>query len=166
MNRFVVLCAVASAAVLALSGCSAGSSPSPTAVPGAAPSTQVVAHSACEDTPLSLHVSSTTVTAGAEVEVSTTPEHCLVTEEWEGEIIVRLESKDPAERDAAVARNENPDTATGVRIEAGTPQPVVVEIPSGLAGDAYLMLKPDQDCEGLADCYYPYVEISIAAPVR
>jgi len=107
--------------------------------------------SACEHTSLMLHITPFTSTAGETVAVTTTPEHCLVTDVWEGEVIVRLDSG---------------DTPTGSRIERGSAQPVIVTIPSGLAGDGYIMLDPDQDCEPTADCHYPFAEIRIEAPTR
>ena len=118
------------------------------------PSAELPTGSQCEQTPLMLQVTPFTSTAGETVTVSTTPAHCLVTDEWEGEVMVRLGSG---------------DTLTGTRIEVGSTQPVVVTIPSGLTGDGYIMLVPDTNCEDArwtADCHYPFAEIRIEAPIR
>jgi hypothetical protein len=107
---------------------------------------------ACEQTPLMLQIAPSTPRAGETVTVTTTPEHCAVTDVWEGEVIVRLESG---------------DIPTGSRVEKGSTQPVVVTIPSGITGTGYIMLVPDRDCEDVfstADCHYPFAEVTIEAP--
>ncbi|MET0989285.1 MAG: hypothetical protein ABWY54_01430 [Glaciihabitans sp.] len=158
MNRFVWWPAAASVMVLALCGCAADTTPPTTST---APVTSSVAEAAtrteCENTALTLTVIPAKPTAGQQVEVSTAPEQCLVTGVWTGEIIVRIEGADAG---------TNSDTRTGTRIEAGTSQPVTVEIPSGIEGTGYIMLQPDEDCDDFGDCYYPYAEITINAPVR
>jgi hypothetical protein len=108
----------------------------------------------CEQTPLILRVTPSTSTAGETVTVTTTPEHCPITDSTEGEVIVRLGSG---------------DTPTGARIEKGSGQSVVVTVPSELTGDGYIMLVPDRDCEDVhatADCHYPFAEMTIEAPTR
>lgn len=108
----------------------------------------------CEQTPLMLRVTAPTATAGEAVTVTTTPEHCPITNALAGEVIVRLGSG---------------DTPTGARIEKGPGQSVVVTVPSELTGDGYIMLVPDRDCEDVlatADCHYPFAEITIEAPTR
>lgn len=106
----------------------------------------------CEQTPLMLRVTPPAATAGESVTVTTTPEHCPITNALAGEVIVRLGSG---------------DTPTGTRIEKGSGQSVVVTVPSDLTGDGYLMLVPDRDCEdATADCHYPFAEITIEAPTR
>jgi hypothetical protein len=108
----------------------------------------------CEQTPLMLRATPPTTTAGETVTVTTTPEHCPITDGLAGEIIVRLGSG---------------DTPTGARIEKGSSQPVVVTVPSELRGDGYIMLVPAQDCEDVlttADCHYPFAEMTIEAPIR
>jgi hypothetical protein len=153
----------AGAVVLVLVGCTAGpASVSPADPQIAEPSTTHTAEASgrteCDSgTTLNLRVSANNPTAGETVEVSTTPGHCLVTKEWEGDVIVRIETADP---------NTNPDTPTGVRLEAGTVQPVTVEIPAGLEGVGYIMLEPDVNCEAqfgdaVGDCYFPYADITI-----
>jgi len=116
-----------------------------------APIEALAAGADCEQTPLMLRATPTTATAGEIVTVTTTPEHCPVTDASAGEVIVRLGTG---------------DIPTGARIEEGSGQPVVVTIPSGLTGDGYLMLVPDRDCEDVlttADCHYPFAEITIEA---
>ncbi|TFC87771.1 hypothetical protein [Cryobacterium sp. TMT4-31] len=108
----------------------------------------------CEQTPLMLRVTPPTSIAGETVTVTTTPEHCPITDATEGEVIVRLGSG---------------DTPTGARIEKGSGQSVVVTVPSELTGDGYIMLDPDRDCEDVpatADCHYPFAEMTIEAPTR
>jgi len=100
-----------------------------------------------------LRVTPSPATAGDTVTVTTTPEHCPITDALAGDVIVRLGTG---------------DTPTGARIERGATQPVAVTVPAGLAGDGYLMLVPDQDCADVlttADCHYPFAEITIVAPV-
>ncbi|PXA72795.1 hypothetical protein [Cryobacterium arcticum] len=111
----------------------------------------LAAGSDCEQTPLMLRATPSAPTAGETVTVTTTPEHCPVTDALAGEVIVRLGTG---------------DTPTGARIEKGSGQAVVVTIPSGLTGDGYLMLVPDRDCEDVlttADCHYPFAEVTIEA---
>jgi hypothetical protein len=153
---------------LGVSGCAASSaqaaqSSRPTSAQSAGPSATSTAEAparvACEGALIELQVSSNDLTSGETVEVSTTPEHCLVTKEWAGDIIVRLENGNP---------DVSPDTSTGVRIEAGTSQPVTVKIPAGLEGVGYIMLEQDLNCEDLfhqvhADCYFPYADVTIEA---
>jgi hypothetical protein len=108
----------------------------------------------CEQTPLMLRATPPSSTAGETVTVTTTPEHCPITDAMAGEVIVRLGSG---------------DTPTGARIEKGTNQSVVVTVPSELTGDGYIMLVPDRDCEDLlitADCHYPFAQITIEPPTR
>ena len=116
-----------------------------------APIEALAAGADCEQTPLMLRATPTTATAGEIVTVTTTPEHCPVTDALAGEVIVRLGTG---------------DIPTGARIEEGSGQPVVVTIPSGLTGEGYLMLVPDRDCEDVlttADCHYPFAQITIEA---
>ena len=125
--------------------------PRPVMAP-AAPIEALAAGADCAQTPLMLRVTPTTATAGETVTVTTTPEPCPITDALQGEVVVRLGSG---------------DTATGARIAEGSTQPVEVTVPSGLIGDGYLMLVPDQDCADVqttADCHYPYAAITIEAP--
>jgi len=115
---------------------------------------ELAAGSDCEQISLMLRVTPSIPTAGETVTVATTPEHCPITDAWEGEVMVRM---------------GDGDTLTGARIDKDSAQPVVVTIPSGLEGDGYIMLVPDQDCGDVlttADCHYPFAEITIAAPTR
>jgi hypothetical protein len=132
---------------LAVSGCTAGTDPSvmpATSSPATVESSQSPSRTVCETTAPTLTVTSSNPTAGETVQVATAPEECLVSEEWEGEIIVRRENTPP---------DTSPDTLTGSRLDAGTKQPVTVRIPAGLEGPATIMLVPDLDCEGLGDCH-------------
>jgi hypothetical protein len=145
-------------AALAVSGCTPA--PVPSAVPASsspatAQNSESPRRTACETTALTLTVTPTNPSAGETVHVATAPEHCLVSAEWEGRVIVRQEN-------APV--DTNPDTPTGTRIETGTSQPVAVKIPGGLEGDVFIMLEPDRSCEDLGDCYFPFAEITIEAP--
>ena len=113
----------------------------------------LAAGSDCDQISLMLRVTPSPATAGDTVTVTTTPEHCPITDALAGDVIVRLGTG---------------DTPTGARIERGATQPVAVTVPAGLAGDGYLMLVPDQDCADVlttADCHYPFAEITIVAPV-
>ena len=112
----------------------------------------LAAGSDCGQISLMLRVTPSPATAGDAVTVTTTPEHCPITDAWAGEVIVRLGTG---------------DTPTGARIEKGSAQPVVVTVPSGLTGNGYIMLVPDRDCADVlttADCHYPFAEIRIDAP--
>ena len=103
----------------------------------------------CEFIPLMLRATASTVTAGETVSVTTTPAHCPITDALAGEVVLRFGSG---------------DTPTGIRMEAGSTEPVVVTVPPGLTGDGYIMLVPDQDCEdtiGTADCFYPFATVTI-----
>jgi hypothetical protein len=103
----------------------------------------------CEFIPLMLRATASTVTAGDTVSVTTTPAHCPITDALAGEVVLRFGSG---------------DTPTGIRMEAGSTEPVVVTVPPGLTGDGYIMLVPDQDCEdtiGTADCFYPFATVTI-----
>ena len=113
----------------------------------------LAAGSDCDQISLMLRVTPSPATAGDTVTVTTTPEHCPITDALAGDVIVRLGTG---------------DTPTGARIERGATQPVAVTVPAGLAGDGYLMLVPDQDCADVlttADCHYPFAEITIVAPL-
>ena len=126
--------------------------PRPLTVRGPLPEA-IAAGSDCDQISLMLRVTPSPATAGDTVTVTTTPEHCPITDALAGDVIVRLGTG---------------DTPTGARIERGATQPVAVTVPAGLAGDGYLMLVPDQDCADVlttADCHYPFAEITIVAPV-
>ena len=126
--------------------------PRPLTVRGPLPEA-IAAGSDCDQISLMLRVTPSPATAGDTVTVTTTPEHCPITDALAGDVIVRLGTG---------------DTPTGARIERGATQPVAVTVPAGLAGDGYLMLVPDQDCADVlttADCHYPFAEITIVAPL-
>lgn len=149
MKRSALWLAAAGLIVLGLPGCTA--SPTIPTPPAASTGEAPPSDSACEHTLLTLQATPSSAEAGETVTVKTTPERCPVTHVWEGELIVRLDSR---------------DTPTGSRIETGSTQPIVVTIPSGLTGDGYIMLDPDRDCEPIADCYFPFANIRIEAPTR
>ena len=120
----------------------------PLAVNG--PLVDVIADSSeCEFIPLMLRASASTVTAGETVSVTTTPAHCPITDALAGEVVLRFGTG---------------DTPTGIRMAAGSTEPVVVTVPPGLTGDGYIMLVPDRVCEdtlGTADCFYPFATVTV-----